>query len=69
VKTKINNYHFNTKLTLRESSESPLTICGFPLMSLLNECLEALGDNTVVLSMPETENVFSIFEDMFSITS
>ncbi|MBD2504564.1 CDI toxin immunity protein [Anabaena azotica] len=38
-------------------------------MSLLNECLEALGDNIVVLSMSETENVFSIFEDMFPITS
>ena len=41
----------------------------FILMSLLNECIEAIGDNAVVLSVPETENVFSIFEDMFPITS
>lgn len=38
-------------------------------MSLLDECIEALGDNTKVLSMPETENIFSNFENTFPITT
>ncbi|MFN6497299.1 MAG: hypothetical protein RMX65_009870 [Nostoc sp. DedQUE01] len=37
-------------------------------MSLLDECITALGDNTTVLSSQETENIFSIFEAQFPIT-
>ncbi|NJM23482.1 MAG: hypothetical protein HC907_35050 [Richelia sp. SM1_7_0] len=37
-------------------------------MSLLNECIEALGDNANVLSNSDTELIFSAFEDAFPIT-
>jgi hypothetical protein len=37
-------------------------------MSLLNECIETLGDNANVLSNSDTELIFSAFENTFPIT-